>query len=67
MLIMLARIVSDIVRQALVVLVSSVTGQRIFIEHGDHGEPDLKQLLEQLIPAELVLVERFKSYPIEKN
>ena len=48
------------------VLVSSVCRSAHFIEHGDRGEPDLKQLLEQLLPAELVLVEGFKSYPIEK-
>ena len=48
------------------VLVSSVCRSAHFIEHGDRGEPDLKKLLEQLLPAELVLVEGFKSYPIEK-
>ena len=48
------------------VLVSSACRSAHFIEHGDHGEPDLSQLLDQLIPAELVLVEGFKSYPIEK-
>ena len=48
------------------VLVSSACRSAHFIEHGDRGEPDLSQLLEQLIPAELVLVEGFKSYPIEK-
>ena len=37
-----------------------------FIEHGERGEPDLSVLLDQLAPADLVLVEGFKSYPIEK-
>ena len=48
------------------VLVSSVYRSAHFIEYGDRGETDLAQLLEQLLPAELVLVEGFKSYPIEK-
>ena len=48
------------------VLVSSVYRSAHFIEHGDRGETDLTQLLDQLLPAELVLVEGFKSYPIEK-
>ena len=48
------------------VLVSSVYRSAHFVEHGDGGEPELKQLLGQLLPAELVLVEGFKSYPIEK-
>ena len=48
------------------VLVSSVHRSAHFIEYGDRGETDLAQLLEQLLPAELVLVEGFKSYPIEK-
>ena len=48
------------------VLVSSVYRSAHFIEHWDSGEPDLAQLLDQLLPAELVLVEGFKSYPIEK-
>jgi molybdopterin-guanine dinucleotide biosynthesis protein B len=48
------------------VLVSSIYRSAHFIEHGDRGETDLAQLLDQLLPAELVLVEGFKSYPIEK-
>jgi molybdopterin-guanine dinucleotide biosynthesis protein B len=46
--------------------VSSVYRSAHFIEHGERGEPDLSVLLDQLAPADLVLVEGFKSYPIEK-
>jgi molybdopterin-guanine dinucleotide biosynthesis protein B len=48
------------------VLVSSAHRSAHFIEHGDRGEPELSTLLDQLMPADLVLVEGFKSYPIQK-
>ena len=48
------------------VLVSSAQRSAHFIEHVAAAEPDLPYLLDQLQPAELVLVEGFKSYPIEK-
>ena len=48
------------------VLVSSAQRSAHFIEHTAAAEPDLSYLLDQLQPAELVLVEGFKSYPIEK-
>ena len=48
------------------VLVSSSRRSAHFIEHHDNREPDLAQLMDQLVPAELVLVEGFKSYPIKK-
>jgi len=48
------------------VLVSSAYRSAHFIEHGDRGEPELSTLLDQLMPADLVLVEGFKSYPIQK-
>jgi len=48
------------------VLVSSAKRSAHFIEHADGVEPDLLMLMEQLSPADLVLVEGFKNYPIEK-
>ena len=48
------------------VLVSSARRSAHFIEHYDNSEPDLAQLIDQLVPAELVLVEGFKRYPIKK-
>lgn len=48
------------------VLVSSSRRSAHFIEHHDDNEPDLSQLIDQLVPAELVLVEGFKRYPIKK-
>ena len=48
------------------VLVSSVQRSALFTEHAASAEPDLPQLLQQLAPADLVLVEGFKKYPIEK-
>ena len=38
----------------------------LFSEHASSDEPDLPQLLQLLAPADLVLVEGFKKYPIEK-
>ena len=48
------------------VLVSSAQRSAMFSEHTASTEPDLPQLLQQLAPADLVLVEGFKKYPIEK-
>ena len=48
------------------VLVSSVQRSALFSEHPVGAEPDLPQLLQCLAPADLVLVEGFKKYPIEK-
>ena len=48
------------------VLVSSAQRSALFSEHAASDEPDLQQLLQQLAPADLVLVEGFKKYPIEK-
>ena len=48
------------------VIVSSAQRSAHFIEHTAGEEPELKLLLGQLRPAELVLVEGFKRYPIEK-
>lgn len=48
------------------VLVSSAQRSAYFLEHMEGSEPDLTVLLERLFPADLVLVEGFKSYPIEK-
>ena len=48
------------------VLVSSAQRSALFSEHAASDEPDLPQLLQQLAPADLVLVEGFKKYPIEK-
>ena len=48
------------------VLVSSVQRSALFSEHASSDEPDLPHLLQQLAPADLVLVEGFKKYPIEK-
>lgn len=48
------------------VLVSSAQRSALFTEHADNDEPDLADLLGQLAPADLVLVEGFKKYPIEK-
>ena len=48
------------------VLVSSAQRSALFSEHPASAEPDLPQLLQQLAPADLVLVEGFKNYPIEK-
>ena len=48
------------------VLVSSAQRSALFSEHAASDEPDLRQLLQQLAPADLVLVEGFKKYPIEK-
>ena len=48
------------------VLVSSAQRSALFTEHTASDEPDLPQLLRRLAPAELVLVEGFKRYSIEK-
>lgn len=48
------------------VLVSSAQRSALFSEHASSDEPDLPHLLQQLAPADLVLVEGFKKYPIEK-
>ena len=48
------------------VLVSSAQRSALFSEHAASAEPDLPQLLQQLAPSDLVLVEGFKKYPIEK-
>ena len=48
------------------VLVSSAQRSALFTEHVDNDEPDLPDLLGQLAPADLVFVEGFKKYPIEK-
>jgi molybdopterin-guanine dinucleotide biosynthesis protein B len=48
------------------VLVSSAQRSALFTEHTQHDEPNLPDLLRQLAPANLVLVEGFKKYPIEK-
>ena len=48
------------------VLVSSAQRLAFFSEHAASVEPDLPQLLQQLAPADLVLVEGFKKYPVEK-
>ena len=48
------------------VLVSSAKRSALFTEHLENHEPDLPDLLGQLAPADLVLVEGFKKYPIEK-
>jgi molybdopterin-guanine dinucleotide biosynthesis protein B len=48
------------------VLVSSAHRSALFSEHVASAEPDLPQLLQQLAPSDLVLVEGFKKYPIEK-
>ena len=48
------------------VLVSSAQRSALFTEHADSDEPDLPDLLGQLASADLVLVEGFKKYPIEK-
>ena len=48
------------------VLVSSAQRSALFSEHASSDEPDLSQLLQLLAPADLVLVEGFKRYPIEK-
>ena len=48
------------------VLVSSAHRSALFSEHVARAEPDLPQLLQQLAPSDLVLVEGFKKYPIEK-
>ena len=48
------------------VLVSSAQRYALFSEHAAIAEPDLPQLLQQLAPSDLVLVEGFKKYPIEK-
>jgi len=48
------------------VLVSSAQRAALFTEHAPDDEPDLPELLAQLAPADLVLVEGFKKYPIEK-
>jgi molybdopterin-guanine dinucleotide biosynthesis protein B len=48
------------------VLVSSAQRSAHFIENGPDPEPDLAALLGRLLPADIVLVEGFKSYPIEK-
>ena len=48
------------------VLVSSAQRSVLFSEHATSAEPDLPQLLQQLAPSDLVLVEGFKKYPIEK-
>ena len=47
-------------------LVSSAQRYALFSEHAASAEPDLPQLLQQLAPSDLVLVEGFKKYPIEK-
>ena len=48
------------------VLVSSAQRSALFTEHADNDEPDLLDLLGQLAPADLVLVEGFKKYTIGK-
>ena len=48
------------------VLVSSAQRSALFSEHAESDEPELPQLLQRLTPADLVLVEGFKKYPIEK-
>ena len=48
------------------VLVSSLQRSALFTEHATNAEPNLPDLLCQLAPADLVLVEGFKKYPIEK-
>ena len=48
------------------VMVSSAQRSALFSEHSASAEPELPQLLQQLAPADLVLVEGFKKYPIEK-
>ncbi|MDC0476290.1 molybdopterin-guanine dinucleotide biosynthesis protein B [Alphaproteobacteria bacterium] len=48
------------------VLVSSAQRSALFTEHADNDEPDLLDLLGQLAPADLVIVEGFKKYPIGK-
>ena len=48
------------------VLGSSAQRSALFSEHATSAEPDLPQLLQQLAPSDLVLVEGFKKYPIEK-
>ena len=48
------------------VLVSSAQRSALFSEHAESDEPELPQLLQRLAPVDLVLVEGFKKYPIEK-
>ena len=48
------------------VLVSSAQRSALFTEHDPKDEPDLPILLAQLAPSDLVIVEGFKKYPIEK-
>jgi molybdopterin-guanine dinucleotide biosynthesis protein B len=48
------------------VLVSSAQRSALFTEHLTNTEPDLPDLLGKLTPADLVLVEGFKKYPIKK-
>ena len=48
------------------VLVSSTQRSALFTEHVENVEPDLPQLLRQFAPADLILVEGFKKYPIKK-
>ncbi len=48
------------------VLVSSAQRSALFTEHDQNNEPDLSDLLLQIAPADLVLVEGFKNYPIKK-
>ena len=48
------------------VLVSSQQRAALFTEYTDNEEPNLTALLAQLAPADLVLVEGFKSEPIPK-
>ena len=48
------------------VLVSSVHRSAHFIEYGDRGETDLAQLLEQLLPAELVLWKASKAIQLKR-
>ena len=48
------------------VLGSSAQRSALFSEHASSDEPDFPDLLQQLAPADLVLVEGFKKYPIEK-
>lgn len=48
------------------VLVSSAKRAALFTEYNGADEPDLTDLLAQLAPADLVLVEGFKTAPIPK-
>ena len=48
------------------VLVSSAQRSALFSEHAASAEPDLPQLLQQLAPSDLVLVEGLTTYPSAK-